>query len=329
MSLPRLLRQLQQAAHGKDRRGVIAALAALRRESGWAKESAAFIARLSSSDASFVQDIVRPSPAPGVTSFSSGHSGGIRPAPLVPSGMATVTRDATSLIYTPANAAEWTTTLAVAGISTGNPSLLWLLQEASGDAADSIGTFTGTSAGAFGYQQAVTGWTRKGVTFTGGQAHTIRSTAAGLPDILTASMLVLAIAATPANTGLRTYLQMGTVFAADATLQVEAGGTNQLVADVGSVVTGTTALADGAVHPIALKVDRTGSVSAAYTDEEKLAPTVGGSGKTLLIGGDNSQTYTAATATWMYVVAFFNGAAEISDANVKVLLQTLGWTVAW
>src|SRR5262245_47294003 len=79
--------------------------------------------------------------------------------------LSAVSRDATSNILVPANAAEWAQVLASAGISSGGPSALWLFQEASGNPADSVGSFTLTASGTPTYQAAVSGWTRKAITF--------------------------------------------------------------------------------------------------------------------------------------------------------------------
>lgn len=247
--------------------------------------------------------------------------------------LAGVTRDATSGIYCPANATEWASVLAVAGITSGGPSALWLMQEASGNPADFIGSFTLTASGTLLYQQAVTGWTRKGIQTTAGVGGIMQSAAAGLPDIATQSCLLLGYVGCAAIVGTtRTLMQMGTIFAACATAQLAVGAPNRRARY--ELDPNTTTGADDAstaVRPYAIKVDRTGSVGALYTDLEKLAPALAANpaGKTVLFGGDNAQTNFPDICQYVYGAALFLGAAEISDANMRLLYQTLGWTVSW
>ena len=72
----------------------------------------------------------------------------------------TVTQDALSGWYFPANSTEWTSLLSGTGIS--NPSSLWLCQEASGTLADSIGSRPLTISGTPSYQQPAVGFSRLG-----------------------------------------------------------------------------------------------------------------------------------------------------------------------
>ena len=55
--------------------------------------------------------------------------------------------DATSLKGVPASLSEWNQLIAAYGLGIGAPSDLYLLQEASGNAADSIGAIPLTAAG--------------------------------------------------------------------------------------------------------------------------------------------------------------------------------------
>lgn len=256
-------------------------------------------------------------------------------SPPVASSMASVTRDATSGIYCPATAGEWSTTLAVAGITTGNPSAWWLMQEAAGNLADSSGNGLAlTASGTLLYQQAVTGWSRKAIQTTLGFAGIMQSAAAGLPDIATQSCLLLGYVTVlpPTVATDRTLMQMGVNFSSAASAQLVLGAPNRRMryALDPNVATGADDPST-AMRPYAIKVDRTGGTGALYTDAEKLAPalTPTPAGKTVLYGGDNNQTDFPDTCQHAYGAAFFLGAAEISDAKMRSLYQTLGWTVLW
>lgn len=97
-----------------------------------------------------------------------------------------VSKDAAAGIYCPASSTEWTNFIARKGLSVAVPDALWLYQEASGNLADSIGSFTLTAAGTGAtYQSAVTGWTRKGIAITDAATANFSSTSASLPDVST------------------------------------------------------------------------------------------------------------------------------------------------
>jgi hypothetical protein len=252
-------------------------------------------------------------PAIGVSSdpISAGAGG----------SLALVTRDAASGKYTPASAAEWAQVMAVAGIASGGPSFLWLCQEASGNLADSIDTGPATVSGTpINYQQAVAGWTRLAVT--GGDAGTglADSSSASLPDPSTQATLVLSyaiITATPA--AIRQIDVIGT--ANVATVRVNTTPRLQMVSG-GSVITGTSD-PTGAVRPFVLLDDPTGSRSVGYSDQEKLTATRAAT------TGKRSRMAFDFAGGFLYRAEFAGSAAQLNDAQVKTLLQTLGWTIPW
>lgn len=239
--------------------------------------------------------------------------------------MAGVARDGTSSIYCPATAGQWTTTLAAASIASGGPSALHLMQDAAGGPADAIGTFTMTVAGAGRtYQQAVTGWTRLSITHIDNATSNMMNTDALLPDIGTNSCLMLLygkLDSTPAAQ--RTMIGMGTTnlsgrMTATPTVNLTNGVTSATGAGNPS----------SAVRPYVLKMDRTNSLQTLYTDQEKISPAFNGTptGKRIWLGGVGSG---GGPISHLYLATFFNAAAELSDAQVKTLLQTLGFTIAW
>lgn len=245
--------------------------------------------------------------------------------------MAGVAQDATSGIYCPASAAQWTTTLAVAGITTGNPSSLYLLQEAAGNPADSIGAFTLTAAGTLLYQQPVTGWTRLGITTTDGVAGSLQSVSASLPDIATTSCLLLLYVLLPLNAAVaRTVAQLGSSFSTSARAEV-VGVPKNLRGELDPNVANGAADATSVVRLIMIMVDRTNAVGVIASDLETLSPalTATPAGKTMMIGGDNVISNQPPLATNTYAVRFDGAAAELTLAKRRALATTLGWSIPW
>jgi hypothetical protein len=74
-------------------------------------------------------------------------------------------------------------------------------------------------------------------------------------------------------------------------------------------------------------MNRTTVISAVLTDAEKLSDGMGSiAGKSISCGSTGSGD---AATSYLYRADFFAAAAELSFASLKVLLQTLGWTIAW
>jgi hypothetical protein len=240
--------------------------------------------------------------------------------------MTGVSRDAASGIYVPATSAEWTTTMSVAGIASGGPSGVWLCQEASGSLADSVGVFTLTAGGTgSSYQNAVTGWTRKAVGTTEANATRWQSVDVGLPDPATTSYLTILYAqvmSTPAAT--RSIFEYGT---SPARIEITSTPRTQANFPAASPVTGASSPL-GSVRPFVLRHNLTASTNAVYTDQEKLAPTFGvaTANKTYRLG---AAANNAPTALILYAMLLAGAAAELTDAQIKTLLQTLGWSIAW
>lgn len=244
--------------------------------------------------------------------------------------MSGVTRDATALKYCPATATEWTTTMSTAGITSGNPSFLWLMQDAASPESEVFGTgatlATSGAAGTFASTQA--GWSRKGWKQPGdGVSARLLSTSTALPNPTSTSALMLAyiaILATPAAQRQALFAIGGT---ATTGARVEISTTSSIVGiDCSNSVSGTANMGT-TVHPVVIKYDHTHSVCTIYTDQEHVSPTyAAGSGQALTIGYVNATS----PAMWCgYITLFTGAAAELSDAQVKTLLQTLGWTVGW
>ncbi len=234
-----------------------------------------------------------------------------------------VTRDATSSIYCPATAAEWTSFLAVAGDAAGGPSALYLCQEASGNLADSIGSFTLTASGTgITYAQTVSGWSRKGVAFNDGGSGAFTSTDAGLPDLSTESFAALWYwtATTPGAN--RMLTGMGVTTTLSALVQTTAVGRCVSGANVATGVVNEA----GLVRPWLLVHNKTGSSDVLYTDAEKVTPTFSTltTGKTIGFGQFGGTVH--APGSLLYGVLFRGAAAERTSAKWKALLTTAGFS---
>lgn len=241
-----------------------------------------------------------------------------------------VSIDATSGKRVPASVAEWNSLISYFGLSTAAPDSIFLCQEASGDLADSgTGGITLTANATPVYQQTVSGWTRKAVGTTDGTANQrFRSLQAGLPNILTESMLLLGYVAVTNNpAGVRGVMAMG--LTSVEMRAVASGGTTYLARCTGGGSTTTSATESGTgVRPCVIGINRTAGSQAFYSDQETLAPAFGGTqtGELLDIGGTVGSG-NAATSRYLYLAAWFTGDAEMSSAGVKAMLQALGWTV--
>jgi hypothetical protein len=255
----------------------------------------------------------------------SGLRAGLDPSDGDP--MSGVSRDASSNVYCPATAGEWATTLSAAGLSAGNPIALHLLQEASGNAADAIGTFTLTASGTLvAYQQAIAGWTRKAITTTAGGTGKLQNVDVGLPDIATTSMLVLGYARTTTIGTTRDVIGAGAAATRLASQAVATTGQARGISN-GTLATGTID-SGGVVRPWVSQIDRTASTTALYTDAEKIVPAFGATaaGQSITLGNFSAG---AGTVAYLYLAVFAGAAAERSPAQIKTLLTTLGWSVLW
>lgn len=246
------------------------------------------------------------------------------------SGVATmtgVTKDATSNIYYPANAAEWIQTLAYASILTSGPDRVWLCNDAAAPLAAAIGTDTLALTGtAPTYQSAVAGWAKAGVLMADAATTKFATAAAGLPSINTTSMLVLGYVSMPAAApaASRQIVVLGST-ATGAEIRINSTPKLQVLGG-GSTLSASNPT--GAVRPVVLKVDRTATAAVvAYTDQDKFQTTLGAiTGKLFDIGNG---AVSAPAATHLYWAQFAGANAELTDAQIKTLLQALGWTIAW
>jgi hypothetical protein len=238
-----------------------------------------------------------------------------------------VSRDATSGVYCPANTAEWQIVYTAAGINPAlTPSAVWLMQEASGNLADSVSTFTLVPTGAgIAYQQTEPGWARKSITTTEGADGVLTNTDAGLIDILVGSCAILSYCRTTTSALLRSIFGMG---AAATRCSAERLATGAPMIRCGAVPQDGIVSAAGDIRPWWLTIDRTSLLAELDTDLERIIPTFSAlaSGKRITFG--TLQNFCS-TCSYNYAAMFFGNAAELTAAQRKTLLLTLGWAPVW
>lgn len=237
--------------------------------------------------------------------------------------LAGVTKDATSGKYWPSSATEWAKLLAVAGDTSGGPSLLWNLQETGSPTtvADAIGGFTGTvTAGtpALSFGQAVAGWSRTAVVTADSTTGNILTTSTSLPDLSTTSMLVLALVQPSKPSVSRHVLSIGTTaISADVTATPRPAINN-------GALTGGTHDPTGQVEPWWLLNDVTHSAQALFTlDDHIMATYSARAGKSFKLFA------TPPACSVLGLAAFFGSAAEKSAATIKAIDQTMAWAPTW
>jgi hypothetical protein len=237
-----------------------------------------------------------------------------------------VDRDATSSKYVPSSAAQFT------ALGLTAPSSIWLLQMASGNASDSVGSLTLTAANTPQYQQSATGWTRVGVGFTDGSTMRFSAAAGTGPDPTTTSTLWLfytVIRTEPTSTrivGGATRIDQSS----DCVRQVwsPSAGTNRLNMNCDGVGANGAALADHAAgsHPIVVKYDRTNSACVAFSEIDKATTTYSAA---VVDGAKGLGSNSTPDMVCVYAAMWSGAAAEMSNATIKTMLTTLGWSPTW
>ncbi len=232
-----------------------------------------------------------------------------------------VTIDADSLKYVPSSSDEWLTTLAVAGLPLNGPTYGWDCQEASGNLSSFLTAATLTKFGGATYQTDITGWDRDALSIGTGSAF--YNLSIGNTSTTSYMWLIYArIPSTPAGADLALNVGGGSDIRSagvNTTPAYRAQG-NGVVAVEGASAIGT------AVRPVVLLFNRATSEFSVLTDQEKITtvwvnPTSGASSYISLGDGVSIDV--------LYAALFQSDAAELSRAQVKSLLETLGWTIAW
>jgi hypothetical protein len=233
--------------------------------------------------------------------------------------------DATSGKGVPSTEFQWT----MLGVTIASG---WLAQEAAGNLAGfGPAAFTLTANATPLYQQVVTGWSRTASAFNQTVGQRFAAAGGTGPNPASTSVLWLGyMVGQTAPGGARGLIHAGGNVAIGYI-----NGSNALrVACVGVNVDETTTRPDldDLVHPIVLKYDRTNSVVTLYTDEAKTAGTFNSGATDNLKGFGAGALLTASPPALCGVLIGMvcSGAdAELSDAQIKTLLQALNWTIPW
>jgi hypothetical protein len=240
----------------------------------------------------------------------AGVSGGLGPS-------SPFTLDATSLKGVPQTVSEYT----AAGFAA--PTSIWLMQETSGNLADSVGSrhFAQLNSGA-AYNQTIAGWTRKGLNVNDGSSDGFLATGPNMAADSFLMLLYVAIRSAPASERTIAYY-------AQVKLNVSTAP-SYLIYDQSLFMTGAGAYGT-TVHPVIFKLDRGESSVKLYTDLELLAPTPFGASETgtgIFIGG---AVQSSAAASYLYGALWTGASANMSDSTVHSLLAALQWvpTLSW
>jgi len=232
--------------------------------------------------------------------------------------------DATSGIGVPANDMEWANLAAVEELSVGLPSHLYLMQEASGNLSDSIGSLTFSASGTPSYSNAVSGWSRSAIGTSDGTSGAFTNTT-NPPTAISTSMAMLGYIRIDTTATERQFMMINGTSSHLVQVNVTGAGLLRYYVETGNVL-GTVNYEGGSVVPILMVYDRTNSRAIIYTNEEKITATYAAvsAGSTKRWCGTSPPT-----ALYLYGAIWTGAAAETlsTDANAKALLEALGWTV--
>jgi hypothetical protein len=251
-----------------------------------------------------------------------GQKVGMRIGVIGDDPFAGVTRDSGNLNYFPATIAEANIFLAALGITSGGPSSIWNLQEASGNAADSGGTITLTANNITLYQQAMSGVSRKCIRGVDGTANSNLRNATTAANPSTTSCLLITFADLPSTPAAQRDVM---AIASNSDLRYNTTGKLRVVA-------GANADLVNAVIPgpqwLALRSNLTATTITAFTSLEKFAGTwvLPTNAAHVALGGDNA---AISAAGYGYAWEFTGPSAEKTDAEMKVIFQGLGSAAPW
>lgn len=328
MSLPDLLRRLTMAARYRDRSGVGILTERLRTYPDWSAATDTHVAGLPEDDASFVRSIIAYGVG-GPDDFAGGSGDVVQMRPSSGRGdpLADVTRDATSGKLRPADLEEWGCVMTAAGAG-DNPSHQWSCQGVAPAIADQIGLVDLTENGLVTYNNALAGWTTLSINLPNGSAST-GWTNGTIVNLATESVLILG------------YVTQLATPAADREIMGAGAGTdhryisltaaNKIKANGLAGATATsTASAPSGVFPLVLQVDRAASAYRVYFPDEIVSPvyTAPAAGGTVTAFGD-AGTGGCAPVGFNHLTMWRGAAAEKSTAQVRAMLQSLGWVVVW
>lgn len=235
-------------------------------------------------------------------------------------------RDLSSGKGVPLTQAEWNSVFSAAGVPVKTVAHSHGFQDTSGNVAATVGTLL-TVTGTVDYQQTFAGFTRKGIGITETASERIGYATGVGPNPATGSVLIAGYVdvSTPAAIELFLAVSGG---ATAFTAQVTTAGLMRITC-AGVSTSGVVDHAALGVVPAFLQYDKTASRAALYTESEKIVGTynsgVVDAQKGWGVSGGG--TPTPATVGWD---SWFAGAnAEWTEAQIKAVMQVLGWVPAW
>jgi hypothetical protein len=222
--------------------------------------------------------------------------------------------------------------MTAAGLATGNPGSVWGCQDSASPLGDAIGGITLPASGAGGtYQNAVSGWSRFGISTASLNVRWSNNTGPD-PGATSVAQLVLTTVAIPSTT--RGIFQVSSSANPLWVTGTVTTGVMNLNCN-GTIVSGSSNHANGAVHAFLLVYNRTAGSVTLYSDLEKIVGTysagvVKGSTAATGTGIGSNGTNSGSTSLAVYSAEFSGSAAELTSAQAKTLLTTMGFTgIPW
>lgn len=238
--------------------------------------------------------------------------------------------DGTSGKGVPASSAEWSSFISGNGLTGWSaPSSLHLLQEASGNAADSIGSLTLTAVTSPLYNQAASGWTRTGVGFNEGTNQRFVGTAADASTTSCLTLIYIALGAGVDATVRGVFAYGASVSDSGIAALLSTSNRLRLRGVAGLIDTASGSSYGSTAFPVVYRSDHTNSIRRLYTSTEKVSATYGAGTSATNFGLGALMSGTSADFVAIYMATWFGAAAERSDAEIKSMLQALGWTIPW
>lgn len=231
----------------------------------------------------------------------------------------TVSRDATSHLFFPANATEWASFVAGTGVSS-TPLALWQMQDSASPLVDSVNAINLTDNGLF--QQTVSGQSRLGTGLVDGSSTVAVNSTSNAPDLSTTSCAFLVMLSASTPTTQRSFLGLGPGGTETNNVIVELNTSGELVLTDGTnTTTGTVTHSGIGVIPVLVLHDHTNTRQCVFAgfSPEKLTKTyvLPSSGSHGFWIGDEYKFSFGGDAVWGGALSGSN--AELTDAQVTAL----------
>lgn len=235
------------------------------------------------------------------------------------------TVDAKRGVAIPVDATEWAALMTAAGIAFSPDSARRPGSVAATPIGDDIGAFPQTVAGAtVQFQSAHPSMTTLGLRTINNVTDGYSSTDAALPDVLTTSCLKIVVAAVwTVPTSVRGLFSLGTT---ETSVTFNSSNPQRIVARSNTQNTTGTVDLDNEPHIYFLRHNRTNSTCVCLSDMETINVAFAGS-----VTGKRERTGLTASpspgAQFFLDVRFDGAHAELTNAQIKTLGQTMGWVM--